>query len=86
MKKLTTVEWATRRRDLLRAKWEITGRVDLKVRYGVQAAELTKVLDYIAAHQQFSSPLDSAPERAPSTGRTVDGQVSNRRSGMDADR
>lgn len=51
MSKLTVEEWVTRRRDLLCVKRERTGRLDVKVRYGVQAAELTKVLDYIAAHR-----------------------------------
>lgn len=51
MSKLTVEEWVTRRRDLLCVKRERTGRLDVKVRYGVQASELTKVLDYIAAHR-----------------------------------
>lgn len=50
MKKQTVVEWATRRRDRLRERWERTTSTEVKVRVGVQAAELTKVLDYIAAH------------------------------------
>lgn len=52
MKKLTVVEWVTRRRDRLSERWERTQSLDVKMRVGVQAAELTKVLDYIKAHPE----------------------------------
>lgn len=61
MKKQTVVEWATRRRDRLRERWERTTSTEVKVRVGVQAAELTKVLDYIAAHP--STPVARTGDR-----------------------